>query len=234
MLTACAGAETTRADVAAAAPTSPSVGTGSPGYTTSPSGSPTGPSATSTSLTDDRAERRKLVPEVKVAWDQAADTAVEEVSDGKLIEIELQSASGESPSATSASPGATSSPAPAPSAGAPVWAAEVAAADGTVHEVHIDAVTGEVFHSRADADQSADDKREIADRLGQADQTAEQAVKAATDKTDGTVTAVKLDENDDQKLIWSVDVVTTDDWNRTTYDVDASNGEILREHVDRD
>ncbi|MCZ9346049.1 hypothetical protein NGM37_50840, partial [Streptomyces sp. TRM76130] len=160
MLTACAGADSTRADVAAAAPTSPSVGTGSPGNTTSPSGSPTGPSATATSHTDDRAARRKLVPEVEVTWDQAADTAVEEVSDGKLTEIELRSASGESPSATSASPGATTSPAPAPSAGAPVWAAKVAAADGTVHEVDIDAVTGEVFRTRADADQSADDKSE--------------------------------------------------------------------------
>ncbi|MCZ9346048.1 PepSY domain-containing protein, partial [Streptomyces sp. TRM76130] len=73
-----------------------------------------------------------------------------------------------------------------------------------------------------------------ADRLSEADQSAEQAAQAATDKTDGTVTAVRLDENDDQKLIWSVDVVTTDNWNKTTYDVDASNGEILREHVDRD
>ncbi|MBT2415913.1 PepSY domain-containing protein [Streptomyces sp. ISL-12] len=232
LLTACAGAETTRADVAAAAPTSPSAGTGSPGVTTSPSVSPTG-TATS-SLTEDQAERKALVPQVEVAWDQAADTAVKEVSGGKLTEIELDSASGESPSATSASPGATASPAPAPSKGAPVWVAKVAASDGTVREVDIDAVTGKVFHSEADADQSADDKSEIADRLSQADQTAEQAAKAATDKTDGTVTAVKLDENDDQKLIWSVDVVTTDNWNKTTYEVDASNGEILREHVDRD
>ncbi|MFK0117568.1 PepSY domain-containing protein [Streptomyces sp. NPDC090994] len=241
LLTACAGAETTRADVAAAAPTSPSAGTGSPGVTTSPSGSPTG-TATS-SLTEDQAERKALVPQVEVAWDQAADTAVKEVSGGKLTEIELDSASGESPSATSASPGATAtsaspgataSPAPAPSKGAPVWVAKVAASDGTVREVGIDAVTGKVFRSEADTDQSADDKSEIADRLSQADQTAEQAAKAATDKTDGTVTAVKLDENDDQKLIWSVDVVTTDNWNKTTYEVDAGNGEILREHVDRD
>jgi uncharacterized membrane protein YkoI len=235
LLTACAGAETTRADVAAAAPTSPSAGTGSPsGATTSPSGSATSPSSTATSLTDDQAQREALVPKAEVTWDKAADTAVKEVSGGKLTEIELTKASDESASPSgSASPDA-SSPAAMPSAGSPVWAAKVAASDGTVRDVDIDAVTGKVFRSQADADQDADDKSEIADRLSQADQTAEQAAKAATDKTDGTVTAVKLDENDDQKLIWSVDVVTTDNWNKTTYDVDASNGEILREHVDKD
>ncbi|MDP9679793.1 MULTISPECIES: PepSY domain-containing protein [Streptomyces] len=237
LLTACAGAETTRADVAAAAPTSPSAGTASPtGATTSPSGTATGPSATSTSLTDDRAEREALVPKAKVTWDKAADTAVKEVSGGKLTEIELTRASGENASPTGSPTGSPTETgaAPTPSAGSPVWAAEVAASDGTVHEVHVDAVTGKVFRSRTDSDQSADDKSEIADRLSRADRTPEQAAKVATDKTDGTVTAVKLDENDDQRLVWMVDVVTTGDWNKTIYAVDAGNGKILGEDVDRD
>ncbi|WP_320781798.1 PepSY domain-containing protein [Streptomyces sp. CRN 30] len=243
LLTACAGTDTTRADVAAAAPTSPSAGTGMPsGASTGPSAASTGPSSSSSSLTEDQAQREKLVPKAKVTWDKAADMAVKEVSGGKLTQIELTSASDDesssaSPSgdasAESGSPSA-SSPAPAPSAGAPVWAAKVAAEDGTLHDVHIDAVTGKVFKSETDADQDADDKSEIADRLSKADQTAEQAAKAATDKAQGTVTGVELDENDDQKLMWSVDVVNTDNWNKTTVDVDAGSGDVLSQHVDRD
>ncbi|GAA4798874.1 PepSY domain-containing protein [Streptomyces ziwulingensis] len=225
--------------MAAAAPTSasatatgPSAGSASPsGGSMSPSGSAS-PSDTSSSLTDDQAERRALVPKAKVSWDKAAETAVKEVSGGKLTEIELRSVSAEATAATgSPSP---STPNPAPSSGAPMWAARVAASDGTVHEVAVDAVTGKVFRTQADSDQDADDKSEVADWLSKADRTAEQAAKTATDKTDGTVTAVELDQNDAQTLVWSVDVVTTGNWNKTTYDIDASNGEILSEDVDRD
>ncbi|MBL1104298.1 PepSY domain-containing protein [Streptomyces sp. 5-8] len=52
--------------------------------------------------------------------------------------------------------------------------------------------------------------------------------------TKGTVTAVELEDSDGGTPTWSVDVVTTDDWNKTTFDIDATDGKILREHVDRD
>ncbi|MEV5551148.1 PepSY domain-containing protein [Streptomyces sp. NPDC052309] len=222
LLTACSNADTARSSVAEAAQTeSP---TGSPTGTASPS--PTQP------LTEDQAERKALIPMAKVTWDKAADAAVKEVPDGKLVHLELKRFSTES----TESPGtpSPSTPAPAPSQDAPEWEAKVASADGTVHRIDVDAVTGEVFRTQIEPDQDADDKREVADRLSQAEQTPEQAVKVATDKTKGTVTSVELDENDDRQLLWSVDVVNTDDWNKTTYDIDAKNGKILREHVDRD
>ncbi|MEU0740786.1 PepSY domain-containing protein [Streptomyces sp. NPDC006134] len=212
LLTACGNAETTAAGVAA------------PAQTTSPAASP--------SLSEDQAERKDLVPKAKVSWDKAADTAVGEVPRGKLTHLELKRTSREATAATgSPSP---STPNPAPSVGSPEWAAEVAAPDGTVHRIDIDAATGKVFRTQPDSDQDADDKRKVADRLGKARQSPEQAVQAATDRTKGTVTGIELDENDDRRLIWSVDIVTTDNWNKTTYDVDAGDGKILREHVDRD
>ncbi len=110
----------------------------------------------------------------------------------------------------------------------------MATADGTVHRVEIDAVGGKVFRTGQDPDQDAGDKRELADRLKRAGQTPQQAVEKATGRSDGTVTGVELGENDANRLVWSVDVVTTRDWNKTTHDVDAASGEILREHVDRD
>ncbi|MGN9793209.1 PepSY domain-containing protein [Streptomyces sp. OZ13] len=205
------------APAAAPSPT----GTGSPTSTASPTGSPS-PTGTATRLTDDQAERRALVPAAKVTWDKAADTAVGEVSGSKLVEIEL----------TRAEAGSTASPAPSP--GGPEWAAEVATQDGTRHTIHIDADSGRVLRSQPDREQDADDKRETADLLGKAKETAEQAVKTATGRKKGTVTVVQLDSDDAGKVIWSVDVVTQDDWYKTTFDVDAASGEILRQEVDRD
>lgn len=229
LVTGCTNADTTRSSVAEAAQTTPATNTASPTGTstgtTSPSPSP------SESMTDDQAERKALVPMAKVTWDKAADTAVKEVPDSKLVDLELKRTSAEATASTgSPSP---SMPNPAPSQGAPEWEAKVATADGTVHRIDIDAVSGKVFRTQAE-DQDADDKQQLADLLKKATQTPEQAVKAATDKVKGTVTHVELDENDDQKAIWSVDVVSTDNWNKTTLDVDATNGKILREHVDRD
>ncbi|WP_251096261.1 PepSY domain-containing protein [Streptomyces sp. Caat 7-52] len=88
--------------------------------------------------------------------------------------------------------------------------------------------------ARTESDQDTDDKSELADWLKKATVTARQAAQTATDKTRGTVTAVELEDSDGGTPTWSVDVVTTDDWNKTTFDIDATDGKILREHVDRD
>lgn len=229
LMTGCTNADTTRSSVAEAAQTTPPTDTASPTNTSSPTNT-TSPSPSET-LTDDQAEREALVPKAKVTWDKAADTAVKEVPKGKLVELELKPTSAEATSTTgSPSP---SMPNPAPSQGAPEWEAKVAAPDGTVHRIDVDAVSGKVFRTQAE-DQDADDKQEVADMLKKATQTPEQAVKVATDKTKGTVTGIEVDENDDQQILWSVDVVSTDTWDKTTLDVDATNGKILREHVDRD
>lgn len=199
LLTACG--DTGESRVAAAAPT--------------PYGSPTG-TPSPRLATEDQAERRALVQATKVPWDKAAATAVRGVRRGKLTEIELKWARA-----------AVGSPSPGPRT--PEWESTVAAQDGTAYAVRVDAVTGKVTESRVDPGQDPEDKRELADRLGAATVTPQRAVKTATDRKKGTVTAVELDDTR-----WSVDVVTTNDWYKTTYDIDARTGKIVREHVDRD
>ncbi|MFE2051082.1 PepSY domain-containing protein [Streptomyces sp. NPDC059459] len=223
LMTGCTNADTTRSSVAEAAQTTPATNTASATNSASPS-----PSA---SLTEDQAERKALVPLAKVTWDKAADTAVKEVPEGKLVDLELKRTTAEATASTgSPSP---SMPNPAPSQGAPEWEAKVAASDGTVTRIDIDAVSGKIFRTQAE-DQDADDKTQVSDMLKKATQTPQQAVKVATDNAKGTVTHVELDESDDQKVMWSVDVVSTDNWDKATVDVDATNGKVLRENVDSD
>ncbi|MBW5424504.1 peptidase M4 [Streptomyces sp. BG9H] len=169
------------------------------------------PSAGGGTLTEDQAERKALVPKAKIGYEEALRTAVGAVPESKPVSIELKGP-----------------------ADTPKWETEVATADGAKHTVDVDAVTGKAGPTKADADQDADDKRELADRLRKATVTAQQAAQTATDKTKGTVTSVELDDTNGGAPKWSVDVVTTDDWNKTTFDIDATNRKILREHVDRD
>ncbi|MBB4889626.1 PepSY domain-containing protein [Streptomyces netropsis] len=77
------------------------------------------------------------------------------------------------------------------------------------------------------------DKQELADLPGKAKVSPRDAAATALGRTKGTVTSVELDETDADAVIWSVDVMTTGDWNKTTFDVDAAHRRILREHVDR-
>ncbi|GCD42182.1 PepSY domain-containing protein [Streptomyces paromomycinus] len=186
----------------------------------SPSASAAAPSASASGgessggsgqMTEDQRSRKALVPEAKISYDKALKAATEAVADSKPVSVELKRGAG----------------------GKPEWHAKVAASDGTESTVRVDAVTGEADKPQTKSE-DGDDKKELADRLGRASVTAQQAADTATGKKSGTVTAVELDTNDQKKEIWSVDVVTTNDWNKTTYDVDATDRKVLREHVDRD
>ncbi|MFI7387380.1 PepSY domain-containing protein [Streptomyces sp. NPDC049813] len=178
------------------------------------SATPSGAASPSTSaggLTEDQAERKALVPRAKVGYDKAMTAAVQAVSGSKPVSIELKGPSGK-----------------------PGWDAKVATDDGTESAVRVDAVTGEAGRPRTEADQDSDDKKELAGWLTKAMVTPQQAADTATEKTDGTVTSVELDDTDQGGPMWSVDVVTTKDWNKTTYDIDATDRKVLRRHTDRD
>ncbi|WP_031078471.1 PepSY domain-containing protein [Streptomyces sp. NRRL S-118] len=197
-------------------------------------------------FTRDQADRKALVPAAGVSWDKAAATAVAEVPQGRLAGIEperpgTRRGTGSPgpgtpdpfvPSPVTPTPGSPSPGSPTP--GTPVWTAEVAAPDGTVRTVLVNAVTGRVAQSQAGPDQDADDERELTGRLDRAQQTPQRAAATATGKKKGTVTAVRLDEDDAGTLIRSVDVVTPEDWYKTTFEIDAVSGKILRERVGRD
>ncbi|MFF3782586.1 PepSY domain-containing protein [Streptomyces sp. NPDC001933] len=163
-------------------------------------------------LTDDQAERKALVPKVKVFYDKALTTATDAVPDSKPVSVELQSAAN----------------------GTPWWDADVAKADGSEFTVRVDAVSGKAEKPQADADEDADDKRQLAALLGKAEVTPQQAATVATDRTKGTVSSVELDDTDQGATVWSVDVISPKDWSKTTYDIDATSKKVLREEVDRD
>lgn len=163
-------------------------------------------------LNEDQAERKKLLSATKVDWDKAARTAEKEVSGSKLLDIELGD----------------------DNQGNPEWEAEVVASDGTSTDVNIDAVTGKVSGSTTDKDQDADDKKENTDKLAAAKITAVKAAETATDRKKGKVTSVALDDSDSGSTVWSVDVVTPATWDKTSFDIDAANGKVLNEHVDKD
>ncbi|MFH8407667.1 PepSY domain-containing protein [Streptomyces sp. NPDC018019] len=162
-------------------------------------------------MTEDQRSRKALVPEAKTSYDQALKAATGAVADSKPVAVELKRGAG----------------------GKPEWHTKVATSDGTESTVRVDAVSGKADQPRTKKE-DGDDKKELADRLQRATVTPQQAAATATGRKSGTVTAVELDTNDQKKEIWSVDVVTRNDWNKTTFDVDAANRKILREHVDRD
>ncbi|MEU8678823.1 PepSY domain-containing protein [Streptomyces sp. NPDC048560] len=228
-----------------------------PQQTTSPSPSPSG----SPKLTENQTERKNLLQATKVTFDKAAKVAVGAVPNSKLVELDLEGLdddtdrrtdASESPSPTGtaspagtasptgsptgvATPGGTASPSgsPSPSGTGPQWVAEVVETDGAAHTIRIDGVSGKVIESEPDADQDAADKSQMADWIAEAKQTPAQAAKVATDKKKGTVTSMGLDTNDDDTLVWAVDVVAKD-WNKTEFEVDAVSGSIVREETVRD
>ncbi|MFJ3816923.1 peptidase M4 [Streptomyces sp. NPDC090056] len=241
LLAACGSEQKETTTTSARVAPAQTTGTAEPSAPTSAPASPSG--SASPRLTDDQAERERLVPATKVTWDKATQTAVATVPQGKLVETELTwappnaTASGSprpsgsayaSPS-VSADASASASPSASPGARTPAWHASVAASDGTLHDVWVDGVSGKVISDKPDADQDAEDKQELADRLKRTTVTPEQAVQTATQDDKGTVTAVELDDD-----AWSVDVVNTSNWDKTTYDVSTTEQRVLRKEVDRD
>ncbi|MER5367529.1 PepSY domain-containing protein [Streptomyces sp. NPDC002722] len=163
-------------------------------------------------FTDDQAERKALVPQVKVPYDKALKAATDAVPGSKPVSIELQGAAN----------------------GTPWWDADVAKADGGKFTVRVDAVSGKADKPRAETDEDADDKRQLAGLLDKAQVTPEQAAAVATGRTKGTVSSVELDDTDQGVTIWSVDVISPKDWTKTSYDIDAADKKVLQEEVDRD
>ncbi|WP_328383757.1 PepSY domain-containing protein [Streptomyces sp. NBC_00400] len=170
------------------------------------------PASPSSSLNSDQAQRKALIPKAKVGYQQALKAAVAAVPSSKPIAAELKG------SPTS-----------------PYWSTAVATSDGTVHDGHVDAVSGKLTQSRTESDSSGD-KQHLAGQLSKAKVTAQQAAETATEKTKGTVTTIELGnaENGSDAVAWTVGVVTPADWNQTTYGIDATNRKVLWTHTNND
>ncbi|MGY5129753.1 PepSY domain-containing protein [Streptomyces nigrescens] len=170
--------------------------------------SPTG------SLNADQARRKALVPKAKVDYGQALKAAIAAVPASEAIAAELKG--------TPASP---------------YWDTVVATTDGAAYAVRVDAVSGKAEQPRPQSE-DPEDKQELAARLSKATVTAQQAAQTATEKTKGTVTTIELGDadhgNNNDTVAWTVGVVTTNDWNETTYEIDATNRKVLWMHIDQD
>ncbi|MEU5212720.1 PepSY domain-containing protein [Streptomyces sp. NPDC020742] len=166
----------------------------------------------SPTLTADQARRKALIPAAKVDYAHALRAAVAAVPSSEPLAADLKG-----------------------TANSPYWQTAVATSDGTVNQVRVDAVTGKAGQPRTESDDT-DDKQQLAARLNKATVTAEEAAQTATEKTKGTVSAIELGtaDNGSDAVVWSVDVVTTDDWNQTHYEIDATNRKVLRMQVDQD
>ncbi|MER7404229.1 PepSY domain-containing protein [Streptomyces sp. NPDC000070] len=82
---------------------------------------------------------------------------------------------------------------------------------------------------------SDDDVRDDEDgpdaRAASADVTAPEAIASALKHTPGTAVSAELDDEDDSdKVIWKVDVLSGDAWHSVS--VDPSNGKVLGSHAD--
>ncbi|WP_399084377.1 PepSY domain-containing protein [Streptomyces sp. BBFR2] len=194
---------------ASGAPDGP--GVGSPAEVTSPA-TPTSPSSSpSGNLTEDQRERKDLFAKNKTDYEHVLTAAAGAVPHTKPVSTELKDGDG----------------------GKPVWETVVAADDGTAHTVRVDAVTGKAGKPVAEQ-QKSEDRKALAKRLRDATVTAPMAAKTALAKKKGEVATLELEDTDQGKGVWKVDVVSTADWKKTTFDVDAKDNKILKEHTDQD
>ncbi|MFE2225216.1 PepSY domain-containing protein [Streptomyces kronopolitis] len=187
---------------------SPEKDTGSPRRPV-PASAPASPSS---SLSAAQAQRKALVPSATVDYAQAMKAAVAAVPASEPIAAELKG------TATN-----------------PYWNTSVATSDGTVSDVRVDARTGKAGQPQTESDDSGD-KQQLAARLSKATVTAQQAAQTATEKSKGTVTSVELGNSDhgsSDTPAWAVGVVSTSDWNETSYEIDATNRKVLWMHAEQ-
>ncbi|WP_327154293.1 PepSY domain-containing protein [Streptomyces tubercidicus] len=188
--------------------------TGSPDKSAGPSRAmpATAPASPTGSLNADQAQRKALVPKAKVDYGQALKAAIAAVPSSEAIAAELKG----TPTG-------------------PYWDTAVATTDGAAYAVRVDAVSGKAQKPQPQSD-DPDDKQQLAARLAKATVTAQQAAQTATEKTKGTVTTIELGDADhgNDTVAWTVGVVTPDDWNETTYEIDATNRKVLWMNVDQD
>ncbi|MFD5908791.1 PepSY domain-containing protein [Streptomyces massasporeus] len=81
-------------------------------------------------------------------------------------------------------------------------------------------------------DDDRDDRDDDAEKTVSADVTASEAIASALKHTSGTVVSAELDDEDEgDKVVWSVDVLSGDNtWHSVS--VDPANGKVLGSHTD--
>jgi len=111
------------------------------------------------------------------------------------------------------------------------WDVDVTAADGSRHEVGVDATTGEVVARESDdADDDRGDDDGDPSLAADAAVTQAEAEAAARATAPGTIHQVTI-EREDGRVVWDVEV-DGDDGARHDVQVDAETGDIVEHDVD--
>jgi uncharacterized membrane protein YkoI len=116
-----------------------------------------------------------------------------------------------------------------PESDEPVWESQVVTPEGDVRTVRLDATRGNVL-ANSSAPAVAEPDR-LSQLLSEARLLPDEAVREATDSTDGPVTAIHLDERDGAP-VWIVDALSDGESPMVRHLVDAKTGEVLdRVHI---
>lgn len=147
----------------------------------------------------------EVLPRVEAPYDRAVRKALDEVPGSRLVSVGLTDVS----------------------APRPVWKTDVATADGTVHEVRLDAVRAQLINTSVPAGQSAAGKARTAALVGSAPLLPEEAVKKVKAPDFGKVNDVRLEKGPDGRTVWSVTVTTIERGHTRTYEIDAAGGKVV-------
>lgn len=113
------------------------------------------------------------------------------------------------------------------SGGMTVWEVEIAGPD-TKYEVEVDVATGEIVNDR---EQRTSHLQEYQTYLEQAELTFSDAIDVALEQhPESRVIELELDE-EHGRLVWEVSVITADS-DEYELDIDASNGDVLKNEYD--
>ncbi|MGI5166867.1 PepSY domain-containing protein [Spirillospora sp. CA-253888] len=185
-----------------------------------------GGAATAYAAQDDEGPDRP--PAVKITAERAADAALK-AAPGRVVELDLDEADDDGDDK-----------------GGAAWSVDVLAADGSRHEVRVDADSGKVLASGKegadtdDADDADDDGADagadqwpgMAKALTDAKLTAAQAATSALKTAPGVVTSVDFG-NANGQAVWAVEVVGKDGAERDLT-LAPADGRVLSNVADRD
>jgi uncharacterized membrane protein YkoI len=149
--------------------------------------------------------RPEVLPQVEAPYDRALRKALDEVPGSRPLSVALRRVSDPQP----------------------VWHTRVAARDGTVHVVRVEAVQGRLLGTVVPDGQSAAAKERVSALVASAKVLPEEAVEQVKGPDFGKVTGLRLEKDRRDETVWSVDVTAVRRDDTQTYLVDAVTKDVL-------
>ncbi|AQS71294.1 PepSY domain-containing protein [Streptomyces pactum] len=147
----------------------------------------------------------EVLPQVEAPYERAVRMALDEVPGSRLVSVTLRRVSDPRP----------------------VWYTRVAARDGTLHAVRVEAVHGRLLGTAVPDGQSAADKERVATLVASAKVLPEAAVEQVKGPEFGKVSGIRLEWDRRHEAVWRVEVTTVRRDDTQTYLVDAVTKDVL-------